>query len=255
MPCWVDLATRDVQAAQRFYTAVLGWSYQDADEDFGGYAIANLDGGATAGIGPMMGDQQRSSWTLYLASDDADQAEAAITQHGGTVLVPAGDVGPLGRMLIASDPAGGVFGVWQAGTHIGASVVSEPGALVWEDLRSTDPDLARQFYGSVFGFDFEVLPAAGPDYTTFHLPGDEAPLGGVGGMAGAPEGAPSHWLVYLGVADADVAVQRAAENAGHVLVPPFDSPYGRMAVIADPAGATFCAFQLASDQIGPDRGE
>ena len=67
------------------------------------------------------------------------------------MLLAPGDVGPLGRMLIAADPTGAVFGVWQAGTHIGAGLVNRPGGLVWEDLRSPEPERARAFYRSVFG--------------------------------------------------------------------------------------------------------
>jgi predicted enzyme related to lactoylglutathione lyase len=240
-PCWVDLATPDVDTAQEFYAAMLGWSFPPLEQDYGGYVIGTVDGAAAAGIGPLQGDQQRPSWTLYLASDDASRTEAAVSEHGGTVLVPAGDVGDLGRMCIAADPSGAVFGVWQAGTHIGASWVNDPGGLVWEDLRSTDPERAREFYGLVFGHRFEELPEAGPDYSTFHLTSSGTdqlpPLGGMGGMFGAPEGTPSHWLIYFSVADTDAAVKEADAHGGQVVVPAFSSTYGRMAGVADPAGA------------------
>ncbi len=251
-PCWADLATTEVSAVRDFYAAVLGWSFQAPDEEYGGYVAAEVGGGVVAGIGPLQGDQQRPAWTLYLASDDADKTATSVTESGGTVLVPPGHVGPMGRMLVASDPSGGVFGVWQAGTHIGATLVNEPGALAWEDLRSTDPDVARAFYGQVFDFDFHGLPAAGPDYTTFHLTGDEAPLGGMGGMFGAPDGTPTHWLVYFSVADADTAAAAAESNGGQVLASPFTTDYGRMGGLADPAGAVFWTAQTG-DQPMPDR--
>jgi predicted enzyme related to lactoylglutathione lyase len=253
VPCWTDLATPDVAAAQNFYAGVLGWTFQAPAEDYGGYVIAEVEGGTTAGIGPLQGDQQRPSWTLYIASDDADKTATAVTESGGTVLLAPGDVGPLGRMFIASDPAGAVFGVWQAGTHIGASVTNEPGGLSWEDLRSTDPDSARAFYGRVFGFDFHPLSEAGPDYTTFHLSGDEAPVGGMGGMFNAPDGTPSHWLVYFSVGDADAAVAAAESRGGQVLTPPFDTPFGRMGGLVDPAGAVFWIAQVAPNAPTPER--
>ena len=252
-PCWTDLATTDVAAAQDFYGPVLGWSFQATDDNYGGYVIAEVGGVTAAGIGPLQGDQQRPAWTVYLASEEVDKAAAAITENGGTVLVSPLDVGQLGRMLIASDPVGAAFGVWQAETHIGASLVNEPGGITWEDLRSTDPDLARTFYGRVFGFDFHALPGAGPDYTTFHLSGDEAPLGGMGGMFGAPDGTPPHWLVYFSVADADAAASAAGSHGGQVLAPPFDTPFGRMGGIVDPAGAVFWIAQTNADQPTPDR--
>jgi predicted enzyme related to lactoylglutathione lyase len=253
VPCWADLSAPDMSAARSFYGAVLGWSFRDTGEEYGGYVIAEVDGKPVAGIGPAQDEQQPPAWTLYLASDDADATAARVSEHGGSVVMAPMDVGSLGRMLIASDPAGGVFGVWSAGEHIGASLVNEPGGITWEDLRSTDPDAARAFYGGVFGYDFQGLEAAGPEYTTFHLPGDPAPLGGMGGMFGAPEGTPSHWLVYFNVPDADTAAEAAGGGGGQVLAPPFDTPFGRMGALVDPAGAVFWLAQPNPEQAMPDR--
>ena len=248
VPCWTDLSSPDIAAARRFYESVLGWSFLESGEEYGGYVLALVEGSPVAGIGPMQEGQQMSAWTLYFASADADATSAAVAEAGGTVMMPPMDVGPLGRMLIASDPAGGVFGVWSAGEHIGAGRVNEPGCMGWEDLRSTDPDAARAFYARVFGLEFRELEAAGPDYRTFHLLGDPAPLGGMGGMFGAPEGTPSHWLVYFSVGDADAAAEAAGGTGGQVLAQPFDTPFGRMAAIVDTGGAVFWIAQPNPEQ-------
>ena len=255
VPCWTDVSSPDVAGSRSFYESVLGWSFQESGDEYGGYVLALADGKPVAGIAPLQGDQVRPAWTLYLASDDADATAAAVSEAGGTVMVPPMDVGPLGRMLIASDPAGGVFGAWSAGEHIGAGLVNEPGAMGWEDLRSTDPDAARAFYGKVFGYDFQALEAAGPDYTTFHLAGDPAPLGGMGGMFGAPEGTPSHWLVYFGAPDVDAATASVASSGGQVLAPGFDTPYGRMSAVVDPVGAVFWLVRPNPDLPLPDRSD
>jgi len=241
-PCWVDLAVGDVRASSAFYSAVLGWEVATPDEEHGGYVIATADGAAAAGIGPRPRPDQPSAWTTYLATDDADATAAAVPEHGGAVLLPPGDVGPLGRIAVAADPTGAVFGLWQAGTHIGCGVVNAPGGLVWEDLRSPAPDIARAFYAGVFGYSTEGVDMAPEDYTTFSLPAGE-PLGGMGGMMG--EDAPPHWLVYFGVRDADAAAAAAERSGGHVLSPPVDTPFGRMVLLADPDGAVFTAMTLA----------
>lgn len=218
----------------------------------GGYVVADVGGAAVAGIGPEQ-PGARTAWTLYFATDDADASAAAVTEHGGTVVLPPGDVGPLGRMALAVDPAGAVFGLWEAGTMIGAALVNEPGGLVWEDLRSTDPSAAQAFYRGVFGYRLDPVEMAGPDYATFALPDGQAPLGGTGGLMGLPDGTPSHWLVYFQVADADAASSAAQSAGGQVVSPPFDTPYGRMAGVRDPDAAVFMVMQVPADAPGPDR--
>jgi len=249
VPCWAELTVPDVGAAKRFYTEVLGWSYRSTDIEFGGYTIAETRGAAAAGIGPLPRGAP-AAWTLYLAGDDVDKIATATPNHGGRVLMPPHDVGTLGRTFIAADPTGARFGVWQAGTHIGACVVNEPGALTWEDLRSPEPDAARAFYSGVFGHRTEPLADGGPDYHLFALPGDDVPLGGMGGLTNAQD--PAHWLVYFAVADAELAVDAAERAGGQVLDRDFDSVYGRMARLADPDGALFYVLESNGDNA-PDR--
>jgi predicted enzyme related to lactoylglutathione lyase len=253
IPCWVDLATPDVDAAKAFYATVLGWSYTDAPPEFGGYTTAQMRDRNAAGIGPVQSPEQPSAWTLYFASDDADKTATSVTEHGGTVLFGPDNVGPLGRMFVAADPTGAAFGVWQHLQHIGAGIVSEAGALAWEDLRSADPDAARGFYTGVFGFETRPLSEEMPDYTTFHLAGDDAPLGGMGGMMGLT-GLPSHWVVYFGVPDCDAGVVAAEQAGGVILSPSFQTPYGKMAAITDPAGASFWIAETDPASV-PDRGD
>jgi predicted enzyme related to lactoylglutathione lyase len=244
VPSWTDLMAPDVPAAQAFYSAVLGWTYQPPNEEFGGYVIAEAGGAPAAGIGPIQ-PGARTAWTLYLASGDADKTAAAIAENGGTVLLAPGDVGEAGRMLIAVDPTGAAFGVWQAGQMIGASVVNEAGGITWEDLRSTDPAAARAFYSSVFGVHFAPVPMAPEDYQTFAPAGQEGPVGGMGGFMG--EGSDSHWLVYFGVADTEAAVAAVGPAGGSVVMGVTDTPFGKMAGITDPAGALFWIVETTGE--------
>jgi uncharacterized protein len=159
------------------------------------------------------------------------------------VLAEPFDIPGNGRMCIAQDSLGAAFGVWQAaGTH-GVEIYMEPGSLVWTDARLPDPDAGRTFYAAVFGYRYEHIEGAPPDYTSIHFDAarDGEPVGGIGGMMGAPEGTPPHWLAYFMVpdADADAATASARVAGGTILAEPFDTPYGRMAGITDPHGATF----------------
>jgi predicted enzyme related to lactoylglutathione lyase len=237
-PCWVDLAVPDVAAATAFYSAVLGWTFVDTGEEYGHYHIARTKDRAAAAIGPLQQEGQPAAWTVYLASDDADATAKLITENGGTVLAPPFDIPGNGRMLVALDTCGAAFGAWQAGGTIGAEIYDEPGSLIWTDARLTDPVAGQAFYAAVFGDTFEPVPGVPADeYVTFHIDGHVA--GGMGGMMGAPEGTPSHWLAYFAVADVDAAVAAGESAAARVLMPPTNTPFGRMGIITDPFGATF----------------
>lgn len=59
---------------------------------------------------------------------------------------------------------------------------------------------------------------------------------------------PAHWGVTFGVDDADAAAERTAAFCGSVVAGPFSAPWVRMAVIADPQGATFVASQFVPEQ-------
>lgn len=242
-PCWTDLSCPDVDQARHFYADVMSWQIPEGNPDFGGYTTASATGGAVAGIGPMHAAPV-AAWTLYFASDDAEATGRAIVAAGGSILAPVGGVGEFGRMLIAADPTGAVFGVWEAGRMAGFDAPGMTGSFAWCDLRSTDPAAAHAFYGAVFGYHYAPVSMAGPDYSTFALADEAPPLGGIGSMMGAPAGVPSHWLVYFAVTDADSAATDVAELGGQVVAPPFDTPFGRMVSVQDPFGAPFWCVQL-----------
>ena len=247
-PCWTDLMVPDQQAALDFYRDLLGWQGEAGPEDqFGGYASCTLKGKPVAGIMKTMSENGQATpppaWTTYFASADADATQSAITSNGGTVIAPAMDVGTLGRMLIAADPQGAVFGVWQAKDFGGAEIVNEPGALVWNQLSTTDVDGARSFYRDALGLDSGPMPEM-PEFTGFQVKGRT--VGGVQGMENLPAGTPPNWLVNFSVDDADSTVAALVRAGGDVLAPAFDmDKVGRMAVLKDPQGAVFAVVAVA----------
>ena len=239
-PCWVDLGTPDVQAAQTFYTAVLGWTYGGGDGEPGGYTMCRTGGRDAGGLGPQQDPADPPRWTTYFATDDVDATAARVTAAGGSLLAPPMDVGPAGRMAIAADPQGNPFGLWQAGTTTGVQVYNEPGALVWNEAAVDDPAAAREFYSQVFGFTWEEIPDSG-GYATFAT-GDR-PLGGLVGMS---PGLPKGWSTCFSVADTDAAVRAVEAAGGKVLMAAEDTEFGRFAVVADPWGASFSVMSEIS---------
>lgn len=238
-PNWVDVSVPDVDAALAFYGPVLGWTFADTGPEYGGYRLCRVGERNVAGIGPMHSPEQPIAWLVYLASDDADGTAKLITDNGGQLLAGPLDIGDAGRIAVALDSTGGAFGVFQGNQSVGTEVVDEPGSLVWEDARLSDVAEGRRFYTAVFGYDYSEIPGMPLDqYGTFGND-PERPWGGMGGMMGAPEGSPSHWLAYFTVADVDAAVATARGAGGSVLAEPEDTPFGRIGTLADPFGAAF----------------
>ncbi|MGF1426269.1 VOC family protein [Kitasatospora sp. LaBMicrA B282] len=247
-PCWVDLMAPDQQAALDFYKDLFGWQGEIGPPEVGGYAMCTLNGKPVAGImkaQPMNeGDPMPPTvWTSYLASSDADATQAAISAAGGTVMFPVMDVMTVGRMLIAVDPTGAVFGVWQPVDFFGAAVVNEPGALTWNELHTSDMAAAGAFYQQALGLG--STPLEGMDnYHSLNV-GDR-PVGGMTTLEGTPPGTPPHWLTYFAVDDTDSTVDALVKAGGNVLVPPFDMMAGRMAIATDPQGAVFAVIKAVS---------
>ena len=229
-PCWIDYGAADLAAAKAFYSELLGWTYTGGEPEYGGYLTCEVSGRPAAGMAPQMDPADPPRWTTYFATDDADAAAARISEAGGTVLVEPMDVGPMGRMAIAHDPQGNVFGLWQGAEHTGVRIFNEPGSLVWNDVAVDDQHGARAFYGAVFGFRFDEIEDMG-GYATFAT-GDR-PLGGLGGLQ---PGSLKGWMTCFAVSGADAAVAQVEKGGGKVTMAPQDTPYGRFAVVEDPGG-------------------
>ena len=94
---------------------MFGWYVQAGPPEAGGYAMCLKDDRPVAGIGPKQGPPGTpAAWTTYLASDDLDETVSKIKASGGLVLMEPMDVMDVGRMGVAADPGGAVFGIWQA---------------------------------------------------------------------------------------------------------------------------------------------
>jgi predicted enzyme related to lactoylglutathione lyase len=244
-PCWVDLMAKNQQDAIDFYKDLLGWQGEVGSADAGGYAVCTLGGKPVAGIGAIPTGQPEIPhvWTTYLAATDAPAMQDTIVSAGGTLIAPVMDVQNLGRMLIAADPQGAVFGVWQAGTFPGAQIVNEPGALIWNELHTSDPLTAAAFYGDTFGMNFEPVDGV-EDYWEIKVGGKT--VGGATRLKDDPPGTQPYWRTYFAVDDVDSTADALIRRDGTVLAAPFDMVAGRMTVVADPEGAQFALIKPPS---------
>jgi uncharacterized protein len=252
VPCWIDTAQPDVEAALGFYGELFGWEFAGpgpmSDDPAGRYYVARLDGRDVAGIStvPSQGAPPTPGWLTHVAVEDAGVVAAAAREAGGTVVVAPFDALPAGRMAVLRDPAGALFAVWEARERRGAEVVNAPSAWAMSALSTSDPEGARAFYGSLFGWEAEPF---GPEVTVLRRPGY------VGGQPEQPvprdvvavmmqgEG-DAVWNVDLWVADADAIAAKASKLGGAVLAEPSESQGFRHAVISDPQGAVLSVSQL-----------
>jgi predicted enzyme related to lactoylglutathione lyase len=248
-PAWVELVTPDIDTAAVFYTDVLGWRVVPARQyDAGGtYGFALVQGKPTAGLGAA--STPVAVWTTYLAVESVEHACSTVRASAGRVLSPPSRVGSQGCAALVADPLGGVVGLWQAANHIGTQIVDEPGAVCWNELLTTSPSTARTFYSKVFGHRHQPAPGA-EDYTMTAPP---TPYGrAIAGIGPLPTGDPDaswagalpFWMTFFAVDDVDQALERVATGGGSVLAGPRRSPYGRVAVCADPHGARFTVIRL-----------
>ena len=246
-PCWMDLSTSDPERAKTFYGELFGWTSQDTGEEYGHYVIFSKDGAGIAGMVKKTDDLagMPDVWTVYLGVEDADATMHAAADAGGQRAFDPIQVGELGTMGVLTDPSSAFVGIWQPGTHRGFERFGEPGAPAWHELLSLDFDAAADFYAKVFGVTLadENTGEGGPRYKTFTVDG-ESYAGLMDATGFMPEGVPSNWQVYYGVADTDAAVQTATGLGGAVRAPATDSPYGRFALLADPMGAVFAVLSM-----------
>jgi uncharacterized protein len=242
---WFDLSTPHPAQSQAFYHALFGWTAQDMGAGYGHYHLLCQDGHPVAGLGPATPgtEHQPPAWTVYYASDDLTRDAARLHDLGGHTLAGPMQVGELGRMLVATDPGGAPFGLWQPQDFGGFTLAGEHGSPAWQEVNTHDAEEAAAFYGALFGAQVTPVPG-GATYLMLRRDGQE--VGGILHMDPAhwPAHIPPHWMPYFAVNDVQQAAALAPQHGGQLSVPPFGSPYGTIAILTDPHGAVFSVIQL-----------
>ena len=119
------------------------------------------------------------------------------------------------------------------------------GTFSWTDLSTTDQDAAKQFYAGLFGWEAVDNPVGdGMVYSMMQIGGKD-----VAAISTQPDqqreaGVPPLWNSYVTVESADATADSAQKLGATVHAPAFDvMDVGRMAVIQDPQGAFFMAWE------------
>ena len=263
VPSWIDIEQPDLPAAMAFYGGLFGWSFESAEGPHGdsAYVVARHDGREAAGLAAHDASLGASpTWNTYIAVTDAEAAARRVVEAGGTVRMGPIEAGRAGRTVLAIDPAGAAFRLWEAGTRPGVQAVNEPGAWNFAYLQTTDA-AEPAFYSRVFGWEFadlgfstlvrapgygDHLAATADPHIRERQAGVATPQGfedAIAWLAPPPADEPSQWHISFTVADRDDAADTAERLGGRVLSSS-DTEWTRDAVIRDPQGGRFTASQF-----------
>ncbi|WP_318202878.1 VOC family protein [Streptomyces sp. SCL15-4] len=227
VPCWVDAQLPDVEAGKRFYGELFGWTFQEA---YGSSVWALLGEDRVAALAPKTDGRMPTVWTVSFATPDAAALARRITAAGGRMITDPYPAGGLGTAALAADPEGAVFGLWQPGGHRGFGRRRAPGTFVWAELYTRDTASANTFYGDLF-HDALFGPGAAPDFGRAEV------------TEVFPAEMPPHFVAHFRVTVLDDALGTVRRLGGRVQAPPFETSYGRVAVVTDNQGASFALLQ------------
>ncbi len=108
---WCELMTTDPEAAQQFYSHLLGWAVEEGPVDGIPYKVVKVGGRE---VGGMMGMPPGSpamppTWGTYITVENVDEIAQKAEELGGKVLMPPSDIGGVGRFSLIQDPQGAAF--------------------------------------------------------------------------------------------------------------------------------------------------
>jgi hypothetical protein len=110
------------------------------------------------------------------------------------------------------------------------------GTFCWNELVSTDPDKARDFYKKLINW--EIVDSGMPGMKYEMLKAADKNVGGMMKMPEEAKGVPSHWMAYIAVDDVDACAAKVKSLGGNIIHGPQDIPtVGRFLIVQDPTGA------------------
>jgi hypothetical protein len=246
---WADLVTPDLAAAESFYSSMFGWTFQAVHSGDVDYAVARApDGDAIAGLlqKPLPTDERRqSAWLTFIAVRDVDAAERTALSNGAKSVSKPKSYAGRGRQAVLADPDGAVFAILASSTGDPVDSLSPPGEWIWSSLLAQDPDREATFYQTLFHYDLYDLPREdGASHVI--LSSDDYARASVNPLPSTGHRRP-HWLNFVRVVNAADAATKAVSLGGKVLVQPYEDRHGgKIAVIADPAGAPMGIMEWAA---------
>lgn len=252
---WHELNTTDVEAADRFYSKLIGWKTTAWDPN-PSYKIWTMGREGRGGLYAIHEEPNAIAppphWLTYIGTPNVDATVRQAVELGGKVVTPAYDVPSIGRMAVLQDPQGAMFAV---SAQVERSAYKNPqlGDFSWHELLTTNPQTAWEFYHKLFGWmkTGAMDMGGGSMYQMFGHGGIP-----VGGIFTPSTGLPGRalWIPYVMVRDARRAAD-VAKNLGAAIVHgPIEVPGGDWVFTGvDHQGAFFATHSAKRAAAEPEK--
>ena len=239
-PIWYELMTGAPDAAQKFYSAVMGWSFRKPqgglDRDYRVFAASDGDG-----VGGVMKAPDGASfapiWTVYFGVSDVDAMAEKVKSLGGSVHMGPQDIPGIGRFAFVADPQGAIFYLMRGDSEQSSTAfAATAGHFSWNELVTSDQKAALDFYGRLFGWTKAgAMPMGEMGDYTFIQSGEMR----FGAMMDDPKGTHPYWNFATQVADIDAAKSAIEAAGGTIRMGPHELPEdsGWLIQATDPQGA------------------
>ena len=231
---WFEHLSNSPSHARDFYQALFGWKVNAVN--VGGEPYQLIHNGEEAIGGMRQGAPgTRCHWNSFLSVPDVDASLRDALAGGGATVSPPSDFAD-GRAATLTDPTGALLSLWHGGRDDRPDVENVAvGDWCWNELMSLDAKRALAYYETVFGYQHDVMQFPGGEYYILKSPDGKARAGI---MQSAHPEAPSTWLPYVRVEDADAIAARIAPLGGKLMMAPFTvAGVGRIGGLFDPLGA------------------
>ncbi len=249
---WADLVTDDILVAQKFYTALFGWQFND----YGGYFIGRNDDRPLCGMfqRPRPADQSaKPRWLGYISVANVARAQAAVTKVGGRVLAAPQKMPKRGEQAVFADAEGALFGVIKSSSGDPADFLAEPGDWIWIQLLSRDARQAAEFYRAVGGYEI-IANTKSNQLSDYVLVSEGYARATVRTIRTEDEKVRPTWLPFVRVLNVSESVARAKQLGGKVLVEPKPELFdGKVALIEDPTGAAIGLLEWSVESAKGDQ--
>ena len=232
---WIDLITNDAKASKKFFTKLLGWSF----ENYGAYDMALSGTKPVAGIlkdKELSKGAKTSYWVVSASVNDMAETVKKISASGGKVLSDPLEISGRGKVALVQDSQGAVFSILHNSAGDPKASAPRNGEWMWAELWTPNPKAAVSFYT-------EVLSVTTKSYSDnevknyFILKGDTYEFAAITLIPVKNE--EPIWIPVLRVANTETIAKKAVDLGGSILISPAEISGNKVALITTPTGAPF----------------